>query len=85
MPVRAPVRAALPIVSARHRARHPCALCADPFERSLSAAKLIDMYAVKRNPERTATISIAKPPATTEFLTRFLSSAMESGSIAIAL
>jgi len=40
-------------------------------ERSLSAAKLIDMYVVKQNPERTAKISIAKPLDTTEFLTYF--------------
>jgi hypothetical protein len=40
-------------------------------ERSLSAAKLIDMYVVKQNPERTAKISIAKPLDTTEFLTHF--------------
>jgi len=40
-------------------------------ERSLSAAKLIDMYVVKHNPERTAKISIAKPLDSTEFLTHF--------------
>jgi hypothetical protein len=40
-------------------------------ERSLSAAKLIDMYVVKQNPERTAKISIAKPLDSTEFLTHF--------------
>jgi Peptidase A4 family len=40
-------------------------------ERSLSAAKLIDMCVVKQNPERTAKISIAKPLDTTEFLTYF--------------
>ena len=40
-------------------------------ERSLSAAKLIDMYVVKQNPERTAKISIAKPLDPTEFLTYF--------------
>jgi Peptidase A4 family len=40
-------------------------------ERSLSAAKLIDMYVVKQNPERTVKISIAKPLSTTEFLTHF--------------
>jgi hypothetical protein len=40
-------------------------------ERSLSAARLIDMYAVKQNPERTAKISIAKPLDETEFLTHF--------------
>ena len=40
-------------------------------ERSLSAAKLIDMYVVKQNPERTAKISITKPLDATEFLTRF--------------
>jgi Peptidase A4 family len=39
--------------------------------RSLSAARLIDMYVVKQNPERTAKISIAKPLDTTEFLTHF--------------
>jgi Peptidase A4 family len=38
-------------------------------ERSLSAAKLIDMYVVKQNPERTEKISIAKPLDPTEFLT----------------
>jgi Peptidase A4 family len=40
-------------------------------ERSLSAAKLIDMYVVKQYPERTVKISIAKPLDRTEFLTRF--------------
>ncbi|HTO63614.1 MAG TPA: G1 family glutamic endopeptidase [Bradyrhizobium sp.] len=40
-------------------------------ERSLSAAKLIDMYVVKRNPERTVKVSIAKPLSTTEFVTQF--------------
>jgi Peptidase A4 family len=40
-------------------------------ERSLSAAKLIDMYVVKQNPERTVKISIARPLDTTEFLTHF--------------
>jgi hypothetical protein len=39
--------------------------------RSLSAARLIDMYVVKHNPERTAKISIAKPVDETKFLTRF--------------
>lgn len=41
------------------------------MERFLSAAKLIDMYVVKQNPERTAKISIAKSLDTTEFLTYF--------------
>jgi hypothetical protein len=41
--------------------------------RSLSAAKLIDMYVVKQNPERIAKISIAKPLDKTEFLTHFQS------------
>lgn len=40
-------------------------------ERSLSAAKLIDMHVVKQNPERTVKISIAKPLNKTEFLTEF--------------
>jgi hypothetical protein len=40
-------------------------------ERSLSAAKLIDMYIVKQNPERTAKISIAKSFDETEFFTRY--------------
>jgi hypothetical protein len=40
-------------------------------ERSLSAAKLIDMYMVKQNPERTAKISIAKSLDPTEFLTHY--------------
>jgi hypothetical protein len=40
-------------------------------ERSLSAATLIDMYTVKRNPDRIAKISIAKSLDTTEFLTHF--------------
>jgi hypothetical protein len=40
-------------------------------ERSLSAAKLIDMYVVKQSPERTVKISIAKPIDSTEFLTHF--------------
>ena len=40
-------------------------------ERSLSAARLIDMYIVKQNPERTVKISIAKPIDDTEFDTRF--------------
>ena len=40
-------------------------------ERSLSAARLIDMYIVKHNPERTAKISIAKPIDEAEFLTHF--------------
>jgi hypothetical protein len=41
-------------------------------ERSLSAAKLIDMYTVEQHPERTVDISIAKSLGTTEFLTHFL-------------
>jgi len=41
------------------------------YNEVLSAAKLIDMYVVKQNPERTAKISIAKPLDTTEFLTHF--------------
>lgn len=40
-------------------------------ERSLSAARLIDMYTVKQNPERTAKISIAQPIDETEFRTRY--------------
>lgn len=41
-------------------------------ERSLSAAKLIDMHAVvKRRPERTVKISIAKSLGPTQFLTHF--------------
>jgi Peptidase A4 family len=40
-------------------------------ERSLSAAKLIDMYVVKQNPERTEKISITKPLDPTEFLTYY--------------
>jgi hypothetical protein len=40
-------------------------------ERSLSAARLIDMYVVKRDPDRTAKISIARPLDDTEFLTRY--------------
>jgi hypothetical protein len=40
-------------------------------ERSLSAARLIDMYIVKQNPERTAKISIAKSFDETEFFTRY--------------
>jgi hypothetical protein len=40
-------------------------------ERSLSAARLIDMYIVKQNPERIAKISIATPLDKTEFLTHF--------------
>ncbi|WP_271587639.1 G1 family glutamic endopeptidase [Bradyrhizobium sp. CCBAU 53415] len=40
-------------------------------DRSLSAAKLIDMYAVRHKPERTEKISIAKPIDTMEFLTKF--------------
>ena len=40
-------------------------------ERSLSAAKLIDMYVVKENPKRTAKISIAKSLDSKEFLTHF--------------
>ena len=39
-------------------------------ERNLSAAKLIDMRVVKRKPERTVKVSIAKPVGSTEFLTR---------------
>jgi hypothetical protein len=41
-------------------------------DRSLSAAKLIDMYVVRQKPERTVKISIAKPIDTTQFLTEFL-------------
>jgi hypothetical protein len=40
-------------------------------ERSLSGAKLIDMYVVRQNPERTVKISIPKQLDTTEFLTEF--------------
>jgi hypothetical protein len=40
-------------------------------ERSLSAARLIDMYVVKQAPERTEKISIAKALGPTEFLTYF--------------
>lgn len=40
-------------------------------ERTLSGAKLIDMYVVRQNPERTVKISIPKPLHTTEFLTEF--------------
>jgi hypothetical protein len=40
-------------------------------ERSLSAAKLIDMHIVKENPERTRRISLAKPVSPTEFLTHY--------------
>ncbi|MGY4285010.1 hypothetical protein ACVWXO_004230 [Bradyrhizobium sp. LM2.7] len=40
-------------------------------ERSLSGAKLIDMYVVRQNPERTVKISIPKPLDTTEFLTEY--------------
>jgi hypothetical protein len=40
-------------------------------ERSLSAARLIDMYVVRQNPERTEKISIAKPLKKREFLTHF--------------
>lgn len=40
-------------------------------ERNLSAAKLIDMYVVRQNPERTVNISIAKPVDSTEFLTHY--------------
>jgi hypothetical protein len=40
-------------------------------ERNLSAAKLIDMYVVRQNPEKTVNISIAKPVDSTEFLTHF--------------
>jgi hypothetical protein len=40
-------------------------------ERNLSAAKLIDMHVVRQTPERTVTISIAKPVDSTEFLTHF--------------
>jgi hypothetical protein len=39
--------------------------------RSLSAAKLIDMYVVRQNPERTVKISIAKPIDETDFRTRY--------------
>jgi hypothetical protein len=39
--------------------------------RSISAAKLIDMYVVRQNPERTVKISIAKPIDDAEFLTRY--------------
>jgi hypothetical protein len=40
-------------------------------ERNLSAAKLIDMHVVRRNPDRIENISIAKPVDSTEFLTHF--------------
>ena len=40
-------------------------------ERSISAAKLIDMHVVKENPEKTRKISIAKPVSPTEFLTHY--------------
>jgi hypothetical protein len=40
-------------------------------ERNLSAAKLIDMYVVRENLERTVTISIATPVDSTEFFTHF--------------
>jgi hypothetical protein len=40
-------------------------------DRSLSGAKLIDMYVVRQKPERTVKISIAKPIDTTEFLTDY--------------
>jgi hypothetical protein len=40
-------------------------------ERSLSGAKLIDMYVVRQNPERTVKISIPMQLDTTEFLTEF--------------
>lgn len=40
-------------------------------ERTLSAAKLIDMHVVKQNPERTMKVSIVKPLDTTEFITEF--------------
>ncbi len=40
-------------------------------ERSLSGAKLIDMYVVRQNPERTVKISIPKRLDTREFLTEF--------------
>lgn len=40
-------------------------------ERSLSGAKLIDMYIVRQNPERTVKISIPKQLDTREFLTEF--------------
>jgi hypothetical protein len=40
-------------------------------ERNLSAAQLIDMYVVRQYPERTVKLSIAKPVASTEFLTSF--------------
>jgi hypothetical protein len=39
--------------------------------RSLSAAKLIDMFVVRQKPERTVMISIAKPIDDTEFFTRY--------------
>jgi hypothetical protein len=39
--------------------------------RSISAAKLIDMYVVRQNPERTVKISIAKPIDETDFYTRY--------------
>jgi hypothetical protein len=39
--------------------------------RSISAAKLIDMYVVRQNPERTVKISIAKPIDETDFCTRY--------------
>lgn len=45
----------------------------ETVERSLSAAKLIDMYALKRNPDRITKISIAKSLGRKEFITRFQS------------
>ncbi|MBR0740928.1 hypothetical protein JQ581_28740 [Bradyrhizobium liaoningense] len=40
-------------------------------ERSLSAARLIDMYMVEKNPDRTRKISIAKSLGASAFLTHF--------------
>ena len=40
-------------------------------ERTLSAAKLIDMYVAQRRPDRTRKISIAKPVTRAEFLTHY--------------
>jgi len=40
-------------------------------ERSLSGAKLIDMYIVRQDPQRTVKISIPRQLDTTEFLTEF--------------
>jgi hypothetical protein len=39
--------------------------------RSLAAAKLIDMFVIRQNPERTVKISIAKPIDETRFFTHF--------------